>query len=80
MIEDERTETVEFYKVSKLKVLEHGEEQEGQAAPWVAAELCGHQGYRPFESRFLCNTSVFGNFSGKMRENRLQIDAIQRGF
>ena len=34
-VEDGRTETAEFYKVSKLKVLERGEEHEGQAAPWL---------------------------------------------
>lgn len=45
-VEDERTETAEFYKVSKLKLLGRGEEQEGAgfAVVWCATGFAEVQG------------------------------------
>ena len=54
-VEDKRTETAEFYKVSKLKVLERGEEQEGQAAPWLGVppdlQIYRARGHRRLDAR-----------------------------
>ncbi|MFC1604032.1 hypothetical protein ACFL5F_03300 [Planctomycetota bacterium] len=54
-VEDERTETVEFYKVSKLKLLGRGEEHEGQAAPWFGMlpdlETYRARGHRRLDAR-----------------------------
>jgi len=66
-VEDKRRETVEFYKVSKLKVLERVEEQEGQAAPWfgVPADLQTYRarGHRRLDARTYeakCSSCIWG--------------------
>ncbi len=66
-VEDERTETAEFYKVSKLKLLERGEEQEGQAAPWfgVPPDLQTYRarGHRRLDARTYkgeCSSCIWG--------------------
>jgi len=38
-VEDDRTEAVEFYKASKLKVLEHAEGREAQSPPWIGVPV-----------------------------------------
>jgi len=36
-VQDGRTETVEFYKVSKLKLLERAKKEQGESPPWFGA-------------------------------------------
>jgi hypothetical protein len=66
-VEDGRTETAEFYKVSKLKVLERGEEHEEQAAPWfgVPPDLQTYRarGHRRLDARTYkgeCSSCIWG--------------------
>lgn len=66
-VEDKRTETADFYKVSKLKILERAEEQERQAPPWIGVPVDlqtyrarGHRRIdaRTYEAR--CRSCIWG--------------------
>ena len=66
-VEDEKMETVEFYKVSKLKVLERGAELEDQAAPWLGVapnlETYRARGHRRLDARSYeakCRSCIWG--------------------
>jgi hypothetical protein len=66
-VEDKRTETVEFYKVSKLKLLERTEKEQVEFPPWfgVAPEFSvyrqrGHRrlDVRTYEAK--CSSCIWG--------------------
>jgi hypothetical protein len=66
-VEDERTETAEFYKASKLKILERGAEWIDQAAPWLGVppdlEIYRARGHRRLDARTYeakCLTCMWG--------------------
>lgn len=66
-VEDDRTETAEFYKVSKLKLLERGEEQNRGAAPWVGVppdlQTYRARGHRRLDARTYkgeCSSCIWG--------------------
>ena len=66
-VQDERTEAVEFYKASKLKVVEHAEHVPCEGPPWLGAPLelgtyraRGHRrlNARTYEAK--CTSCVWG--------------------
>ena len=66
-VEDSRTETVEFYKVSKLKVLERQPEEQRESPPWlgVPPELPTYRqrGHRRLDARTYeakCKSCIWG--------------------
>jgi hypothetical protein len=66
-VEDERIETAEFYKVSKLKVLERAEAQKDQGPPWtgvpVDLQTYRARGHRRLDARTYeakCRSCIWG--------------------
>jgi len=66
-VEDKRTETAEFYKVSKLKILERSEEQERQIPPWIGVpvdlQIYRARGHRRLDARTYeakCRSCIWG--------------------
>ena len=66
-VEDGHTEAVEFYKVSKLKVVERAEERKGQGPPWIGVpadlETYRARGHRRLDTRTYeakCRSCVWG--------------------
>ena len=66
-VEDKRIETAEFYKVSKLKVLERAEAQNGQGPPWTGVppdlQTYRARGHRRLDARTFeakCRSCIWG--------------------
>jgi hypothetical protein len=66
-VADPRTEVAEFYKVSKLKVLERGADAKGDAPPWLGVPVplptYRERGHRRLDARTYersCATCVWG--------------------
>jgi len=74
-IEDKQIEVVEFYKVSKLRVLERGEQEQSQGAPWldVPPDL---QTYRAREHRRLDARTYESKCSSCMWGCRMAVEMI----
>lgn len=66
-VEDERSETAEFYKVSKLRLLERGEEEQSRGGPWLGVppdlETYRARGHRRLDARTYedsCRSCIWG--------------------
>jgi hypothetical protein len=66
-IEDEQTETVEFYKISKLRILERAGKQEEQNPPWFGIppdlQIYRSRGHRRLDARTYegkCSSCIWG--------------------
>jgi hypothetical protein len=68
LIKDEQKETVEFYKVSKLRILERGKEEQSQGAPWLGVppdlQIYRARGHRRLDARTYeskCSSCIWGS-------------------
>ena len=66
-VQDQRTEAVEYYKVSRLKVVERAEQQQGKAPPWLGVppelETYRARGHRRLDARTYgskCTSCMWG--------------------
>lgn len=67
LVEDERKETVDFYKASRLKILEREEEEQSQGAPWLGVppdlQTYRARGHRRLDARTYeakCSSCIWG--------------------